>query len=257
MSIQHALLKPQAVSTFFNQGSRPGQEDHLLVDKERGIFVIADGFGGPAPGAEAAQVACEEIKNYLFKEAGDSDATMPFVLRTYFTLAGNVLFNSLIYANNKLTQLNKNRGIYLKGGASVLACYVDGDLLAVANVGNCSLWLVRNGELRPLTMPRSYGQYFDPFLVKNNQDADYPQVYSVPLMALGISADLEPEICEFRLRKGDWIVLNTDGVSTEFPAKLAELQKKGASSEESAQGAMKMLNEGSYRDNAAAALVFF
>src|SRR5690348_26492 len=109
---------PRAVVTFMSKGVRAGQEDFLLVDKEKNIFVVADGFGGPVPGAEAAKAACEAVRSFLFKEAGDREATLPFVLRTYFSLAGNVLFNSLIHANKKLKDANRKKNVHEKGGAS-------------------------------------------------------------------------------------------------------------------------------------------
>ena len=75
-------------TTLLSLGSRSAQEDFVLSDAEKGIFVLADGFGGPNPGAAASKAACESVKHFLFKEAGDRDATMPFVLRSYFSLGG-------------------------------------------------------------------------------------------------------------------------------------------------------------------------
>ncbi|HUP57351.1 MAG TPA: hypothetical protein VM598_07865, partial [Bdellovibrionota bacterium] len=119
----------RSVTVFQSSGSRPFQEDHVITQRERGIFVVADGFGGPVAGVAAAKTACEEVRNFLFKEAGDQDATLPFVLRSYFSLAGNVLFNALIHANRKVHLPNKKKAINERGGASVLAGYLDGNLL--------------------------------------------------------------------------------------------------------------------------------
>ena len=107
----------QAMLSFESEGMRSHQEDHLLADSERGIFIVADGFGGKIPGARASQSACEEVKGFLFKEAGDLDATLPFVLRSYFSLAGNVLFNALVHANRKVTRANLGKSAHEKGGA--------------------------------------------------------------------------------------------------------------------------------------------
>src|SRR6185437_14086246 len=89
------------------QGTRPVQEDYAIADSTKGIFILADGFGGGGPGAAASKEACEAVKQFLFREAGDRDATLPFVLRSYFSLAGNVLFNALIFANRKLIGGNR------------------------------------------------------------------------------------------------------------------------------------------------------
>jgi serine/threonine protein phosphatase PrpC len=143
--------------SFLNIGQRPIQEDAVLANQEKGIFVVADGFGGGSSGTLAAKTACAEIEKFLFKEAGDLEATLPFVLRSYFSLAGNVLFNALIHANRKIFELNKGKSIHEKGGASAIAAFLDGDLLAIANVGSCSASVVRDGKTQELVTPRSYG----------------------------------------------------------------------------------------------------
>src|SRR4051794_28596063 len=107
-------LRAKNAVTFSNQGQRPGLENYQIADREKGIFVVADGFGGPVPGAEASKAVCEAIRSFLFKEAGDLEATLPFELRSYFSLAGNVLFNSVIHANRKLSSLNQGKGVHEK-----------------------------------------------------------------------------------------------------------------------------------------------
>lgn len=245
----HAMIR--AVSTFTSQGARPAQEDHVLAAQEQGIFVVADGFGGPGPGVRAARAACEAVRGFLIKEAGDQDATLPFVLRSYFSLAGNVLFNALMHANAKLTQLNHGKGIHERGGASVIASYLDGDLLALANVGACSAWLARDGRAAELVIPKTYGRLANPFEASARPEA------GSPLMALGTASDLEPEIIECRVRPGDWLLLHTDGIRPETRAELARLQAAGMGAEVAAEAAISLLNGVDYEDNAACSLVIF
>jgi serine/threonine protein phosphatase PrpC len=244
----------RAVSTFTSQGERPGQEDHILCVREKGIFVIADGFGGPAAGALASRTACESVRGFLFKEAGDLEATLPFVLRSYFSLAGNVLFNALIHANRKVRRENRDKGVHERGGASVLAGFLDGDLLALANVGGCSATLVRGGRSVELVMPRTYGRLVDPF---DRQPGGDRAERDVPLMAVGLAEDLEPEIFECRVRPGDWLLLNTDGVSSEVMGWLSEIQRTETSPEAATEAANTLLEQIRFRDNASVLLIIF
>jgi serine/threonine protein phosphatase PrpC len=253
MSLAKDTLRARAVMSFSHSGSRSSQEDYALVDREKGVFVIADGFGGPIPGAEASKQACEAVRSFLFKEAGDLDATLPFVLRTYFSLAGNVLFNSLIYANRKLSAINHKKNVHEKGGASVLAGFIDGDLLAVANVGVCSAWLLRNGKAVELVVPRSYGRLLDPFAV------EIPESHRVPLIALGIAEDLEPEIIEYKIQAGDWVILNTDGISEDqqkgWIQQMAVLQLKNQEPDLTVKEVTQYFESQKYQDNASISLV--
>jgi len=244
----------KAVSAFSDPGARPGQEDYVLVTAEKGIFSIADGFGGPGPGALAAKTACESVRGFLIKEAGDLEATLPFVLRSYFSLAGNVLFNALIHANRKLLVLNQGKNVHEKGGASLLAGYMDGDLLALANVGACTAWLFRNGVVTELVAPRTYGRLIDPFLSTRASGRDEARV---PLMAVGLVDDLEPEILEYRIQTGDWLLLQTSDPGIAIREDLMTLQLQGLAPEDAANEAVALLGSGTYKENTSAVFVSF
>lgn len=241
----------RAMTVFMNQGARPGQEDFALASQERGIFVVADGFGGPVAGAEAARSACEAVRSFLEKEAGDREATLPFVIRSYFSLAGNVLFNALIHSNRKVNLLNKGKNVHEKGGASVIAGFIDEDLLAIANVGACSAWMFRNGKGAELVVPRSYARLCDPY------SPDPAETLRAPLMAMGMAEDLEPEIFEYRIRNGDWLLMHTDGLGSDVREKVLEIHRSGKRASEAVQEAVSALRGYDYPDNVAAALVVF
>jgi serine/threonine protein phosphatase PrpC len=181
------------------------------------------------------------VRSFLIKEAGDLEATLPFVLRSYFSLAGNVLFNALIHANQKVRLLNQGKGVHERGGASVLAGYLDGDLLALANVGGCSAWLIRGGVAAELVTPRTYGRLCDPFA------SDPPLDMRVPLMSLGMAEDLEPEIFEYRVQEGDRLLLHTDGVSSSVREQIAAIPGSDA--------VMSFLGQCTFKDNASIILV--
>lgn len=251
MSRHHDSLKIKAVTVFTSRGARPSQEDYVLVDRERGIFVVADGFGGPVPGALASKTACESVKTYLHKEAGDLEATMPFVLRKYFSLAGNVLFNSLIHANRKVLALNQGKNVHEKGGTSVLAGFIDGDLLALANIGTCNAWLFRGDQGVELVSPRSYGKMADPI------SESVQEHMQVPLMAVGMTDDIEPEITEFKVVPGDWVVILTDGVPVGFRREITKIKQKLFIPENSARIFSEFLERENYQDNAAISLIIF
>lgn len=245
------MISIKTISTYLNQGTRPAQEDHLLNHKERGIIVVADGFGGPVAGSKAAQIACESVSRFLVKEAGDLEATLPFVLRTYFSLAGNVLFNALIYANRSVIKLNKGKDVHEKGGASVIAGFIDGDLLAVANVGACSASLFRAGNVAELVVPRTYGKLLDPFAT----DGQVEDELAAPLMAMGMADDLEPEIFEYRVKAGDWLLFHTDGIKADIKERLRALHESVFDPVEASQRALEVLQGADYQDNAAVSLV--
>lgn len=247
MAANRKLIRSMVV--WSTAGERTSQEDFLLVDQDRGIMTVADGFGGQIPGAEAAKLGCESVLEFLRKEAGDADATLPFELRRYFSMNGNILFNALIHANRKVNLRNKGKGSFEKGGASIIAGYFGPHFLAVANVGTGGAMLIRNGQAVALTLPRSYRRVVDPLGTMGPDGG-----LDIPLLALGIGDGLEPEISEFKVQEGDWVILHTDGVSSDLLQQLGGIQLNTLSDPEAVEEVTSLLRAQQYQDNASLTL---
>ena len=205
------------VEGFQFQGNAPIQEDYFEVNPERGIFILADGFGGSA-GKLAAEIVVKSVKQFLEQEAGDLDATLPFELRPYYSLAGNVLFNAVSFANQKLIKAFADKSWLESGGASMIAGYMEGKLLAIANVGACSVFLSRGGKTKELVVPKTLARQVNPF----EEGAHHSQ--GVPLMSFGSAKQLEPEVTEVELRAGDQLCFQTPHVSPFLRQSLFQLE---------------------------------
>ena len=165
-----------------------------------------------------------------------------------------MLFNSLIHANRKVWGLNQKKGVNERGGASVLAAFLDGDLLAIASAGACSAWLFRGGKTRELVTPRTLARMRDPM---NDSPASEVQV---PLMALGMADDLEPEVFEYQVRPGDWILLQSDGIGRgvrQVVAEFAAMRAARLGGSLPTEAINAALEAAQFEDNASLALIFF
>lgn len=207
-----------------SRGSQSHDEEAQMIDAERGLFALASGFGGPQAGRDAAQKTCQSVQQFLVKEAGDVDATLPFVLRSYFSLAGNILFNACLFSNRQVNLSNQKKNVHERGGASVVAGYMDGDLLALAGVGSCCAYLYRNGKETRLMTPRSYAWLVDP---EKAEAGASDSRHHIPLTAVGISEDFEPEIVEVKLQPGDWLFVQSEGMPQSVRRQIAEAQMLG------------------------------
>lgn len=242
-------LEARGVVRLLARGPRRLMEDALLSDRERGLFAVADGFGGEA-GSKASRIACEAVKGFLSKEAGDLDATLPFMLKRYHSLAGNVLYNALTHANSVVTKANHAGKAGARGGASVIAAFVEGDTVAIAGVGACSTWLFREGRAIEILGGKTYSKLVDPFQLDG-----HPSL-AAPLRSLGTAPDVEPEIVETRLQVGDWLLLASDGVGAAFRDGLMG-GVLGLPPLEAAERASSLFREVPLKENAAALLVRF
>ncbi|MGE0615816.1 MAG: PP2C family serine/threonine-protein phosphatase [Bacteriovoracia bacterium] len=246
------ILKPceiQAATTVSSSGAAPCQEDHAAMNEQRRIFTVADGFGGVKAGAEAARKACESVLHFLEREAGDLEATLPFELRANYSLAGNVLFNSFVHANREIIQYNDGRGIHDRGGASMVAGYLEGNRMVLANLGVCSAWMIRGCRSVELVTPRSYGRMLDPFGTDTGPTTD------IPMAALGMSEDLEPEVIEVIAQPGDWYLFQTHGITSDFRETLSQLQGHGLSIQDLYQKLSAEMQGAGFAQNATFSLV--
>ena len=214
-----ARLPLRFAEGFQRQGDVPVQEDYFEINPDRGIFILADGFGGGA-GKEAAEIVVKNVRQFLEQQAGDLDATMPFELRPYYSLAGNVLFNAVAFANQKLLKANGKKTWMESGGASLLAGYLDGKLLALANVGVNRLHLKRGQQVKEVVSPISLLRQVNP--MDDEGDGD-----EVPLMSFGTAKSLEPEITEIELRAGDQLFFQTGGVKQKLREQVLALNSPG------------------------------
>ncbi len=192
--------------SFQVQGNAPIQEDTVLVNADRKVWIVGDGFGGSA-GKAAAEHVAKYLAEFIEQESGDLDATLPFEIRRYFSLAGNVLYNAVAYANRKWNDKMGEKLWQESGGASALAVFVEGTRMAFASVGACRIFLYRNGKVQRLNSPKSLASWISP-------SGDYEGTdYELPLMSFGTVNQLEPEIGELKLQVGDQILLETSGVN--------------------------------------------
>jgi serine/threonine protein phosphatase PrpC len=101
---------------------------------------------------------------------------------------------------------NKGKSINARGGASAIFAFFEKNHMTLASVGSCSAFLIRRSRAQQLVRPRSFNH------MKGVFQGSWNPKWAFPLMALGQSKDMEPEILEFKVEKGDVLLLATDGV---------------------------------------------
>ena len=123
---------------------RPQNEDQYLATT--GLFVVADGMGGHQAGEIASRLAIERMQERLTGEATMSD------LVSAIGDANGDIFRAAIANSDQ-------QGM----GTTVTSLVVvsdphDGEVFALANVGDSRTYLIRHGKLRQLTIDHSYVQ---------------------------------------------------------------------------------------------------
>jgi protein phosphatase len=192
-----------------DRGQRKAEnEDAFLLDGQRGLFIVADGIGGMIDGALAAGVVIEQTHRALRAEILPSPGLAPPELALALALA-----EALGTANEALWQLKSGRS-----GATCLVIRVTGDSLYFAHAGDCKLYLYRHCGLTQLNREHSLVRRLVDGGHLTKAEARTSKYRNVVERALGIAETLEPESGRIALKKGDRVLLCSDGLLADICA---------------------------------------
>lgn len=166
------------------------------------ILMVADGMGGRAGGERASATAVAAVAEAMSE--GRTDATVAdFVARLVRAITEA---NAAIHAEG--TSEDRYRGM----GTTATLAGILGDRVYVAQVGDSRAYLIRNGTMVRLTRDQSLVQDLIDMGVLSEDDAQNVPSNQI-LQAVGVTSTVEPVTTWHHLRRGDVLLLCSDGLS--------------------------------------------
>ena len=188
---------------------RTGNEDSYLVDQERGFFVVADGMGGCLAGEVASSMAVE-----LFQEDIASGMPDANVLSGYPSRNAALLARGVSHANMGVHNASRSREEWAGMGTTIAAVLLDGYRLTVAHVGDSRVYLVRGRSLVRLTEDHSYAEDHQHEEAFDFEQGSRRSLRHILTRAVGPLPQVEAELSETDLMRGDRLLLCSDGLTT-------------------------------------------
>ncbi len=223
---------------------RSNNQDQFLVSP--GLYAVADGMGGHAAGEVASSTAITALQA-AFAASGEHSA--------------DALESAAKAANRAVwEQARTNRGMLGMGTTLVALAVVErGDgtnALAVAHIGDSRLYLLRDGELRQVTVDHSLVQELvDDGQISPAQAAVHPQRH-VLTRALGVEPTVEVDIIDVTPKHGDRYLLCSDGLPREASdEQIAAVLARFSDPSEAAKELVTLANERGGSDNITAVVV--
>jgi protein phosphatase len=180
------------------------------------LFLVADGLGGAAAGEVASHMAVRTVFDALrerMPEAAADGAAFAAALRDA-ALAANTSIHHVAARNADL------RGM----GTTLTAAALLGDTLFLAQVGDSRAYLIRNGSAQQLTKDQSLMQRLLDAGEITPEQAETSARRNIILQALGPEPSVKVDITHQPVRRGDLLLLCSDGLSGQVRADaLAEL----------------------------------
>jgi len=207
---------------------RDHNEDSAFSAPELGFFIVADGMGGHAAGEVASAMAVETVKKTLeaakseidaFK-AGPSDAGRRALVQ--------LLQSAVLSAHQAVYQRGQAESDKQGMGTTLDVVLVAGGEAFVAHVGDSRTYLVREGRSSQITTDHTVAEVLVIEGKLTIEEAQVSPLRTILVNAIGVSADVGVEMAHVTLKRGDRILLCSDGLHDYFPVEEEIAQRISA-----------------------------
>src|SRR5437899_83882 len=210
---------------------QPSVREHV-VGEHGSIFVVADGMGGAAAGELASEMATETIYSQLVRAWGGEREVTP--QRFAYRLKEAVeVANSRIHAHAKAHPAVRGMG------TTTTAVGVLGDHVYLVQVGDSRAYLIRDSQAYQLTKDQSLMQRLVEAGELTEEEAAQSERRNIILQALGPDPKVKVDLTHQQLRRGDILVLCSDGLSGQV--KKEEIARIVTSAPDLASAADKLI----------------
>ncbi|MEI6309677.1 MAG: protein phosphatase 2C domain-containing protein [bacterium] len=201
-------MRFQAVGLTDRGLLRPLNEDAYFLSAQRGLtdglpfFLVADGLGGLAGGAQASRLAVETASAFLL----DSDLSPAERLQESFR-QGRQAILAKQRSSPSLSEM----------ATTLTALALSGDSGWVGNIGDSRTYLLRQGALRQISLDHSWVAEQMRAGALSKQAARRHPYRNVVTRVLGGLDEPSADIFPLLLKAGDRFLLASDGLFTELP----------------------------------------
>jgi protein phosphatase len=191
---------------------REHNEDTIAFDPDLGLLVLADGMGGYNAGEVASGIAVKTIVN-LVREALEREDMSAIDAETKLTRPSIILRDAIARANKIIYQTARTQPQCEGMGTTVVSALLYDNMISIAHVGDSRLYRLRSGKFEQVTMDHSLLQELVDRGFYSPEEAQRAANKNYVTRALGVEANVEIELQEVPVQKGDHYVLCSDGLS--------------------------------------------
>ncbi len=210
--------------------------DRTIELGQKGVLLaVSDGMGGHQAGEVASALVLESLQRELAQ-----DAKGPLHKH---------LEDAVHRANRRVH--NAARSAERHGmGATLTAVFIRGTEAFIAEVGDSRGYILRNGRLRQVTRDQSMVQMLVDQGVMTSEEARKAPGKNVILQAVGLNPDVRVAIGRLELRRGDRLLLCSDGVTNQVKDdELRQILEAGTPPREACETMIALANERGGEDN--------
>jgi protein phosphatase len=179
---------------------RTTNEDSMIVDHHRGLYVVLDGMGGANAGDIASQTARDAIASFVQQYQQTMDPKQ--LIDTAIQYGSAAVFNAA-------QQVRERHGM----GTTCVACLlVDPRRALIAHVGDSRAYLLRHGRLQSLTRDHTIVEELVERGALAADEADRHPYKNVLSRNLGARPEARVDVFDLEIKPGDRLMLCSDGL---------------------------------------------
>jgi protein phosphatase len=221
---------------------REENEDRFLLDDNLRLYAVADGIGGLAGGAEAAEEAVKQLSALSRALPAEGDWDYPAIIK-----AINV------HVVSRGRTIDATFGI----GTTLIVARLSNHSLQVAHVGDSGCFLHRDGALEKLTLDHTVENEMRALHGRAAADHLSPRTRNALTRCVGQPKPPEVDFLTRSLKTGDRILLCSDGITRFIQEReLAEIVGRATGPTEAMEEIIRLASERGGYDNATGVLVF-
>ena len=251
-----SLDMPYAWSAASDTGRvREHNEDHMGIDAQAGLFILADGMGGHQGGEVASKIAVESAMRHL--QAAGAALDPGGIDDETGLLRASLALREAVMAANRAIRQEAERQPRLQGmGTTLIIAWFHQDRLSIAHVGDSRLYRHRQGRLAQLTCDHTMRQELIDRGLATDAEAGALIGRNIVTRALGLEQAPAVDLLEESTLPGDTFLLCTDGLydMVEDPA-IAHALASASDLPSCAARLIDLANAGGGKDNVSVILI--
>ena len=225
-----------------NATLQPEVRTHVVGDRGT-LFMVADGMGGAAAGEIASAMAIEVVMREVTEALSGTEAPSEDDF-------ASAIKKATAAANGQIHIFAQEHPEFRGMGTTATVAGLLGDTLFLAQVGDSRAYLVRNGVGRQITKDQSLMQKLIEAGEITEEEAEHSERRNIILQALGPEANIKVDLTHQQVRKGDILLLCSDGLSGQVRGEeLAQIASEEADLVQACKRMIDRANENGGPDN--------
>lgn len=207
---------------------RDHNEDSAFMEPTQGFFIVADGMGGHAAGEVASAMAVETVQKTLEAAKPEIDTFKSAPTDTGRRGLVQLLQSAVLSAHQAVYQRGQAEPDKQGMGTTLDVVLIAGAEAFVAHVGDSRTYLIRDGRSSQITTDHTVAEVLVIEGKLTIEEAQVSPLRTILVNAIGVSADVGVEMAHVTLKKGDRLLLCSDGLHDYFPAEDEIAQRMSA-----------------------------